>query len=241
MLCIAVHAADRTGIGVDLVVILRVGRTRAADELDLILQAAVVAAELTLDEHHVVRGEARVRQRNFTRTAHGNGRFRRCSGSAAGGVIGVVIGHFTGQEYRAVGRVPFDVHTHQLTDRADRQVDRSLIQQRINYFAIHIAEGARHAVDHDGVVRPHLHGDGLLDRRVIRRALGCGRRSHAADGRSLAGCIPVYILAHQLADRTDRHIGGAAVADRMHLIALCVVERLHDAADTDRDVRAEFG
>ena len=239
VLRIPVSAHDCAGIGVDLVVILRVGRTRAADELDLVLQAAVVTAQLALDKHHVVRGEARIRQRDLTRTAHGDGRTGCCSGIAAGGIVGVVVGHFTGQEHRAVGRVPLDIHAHHFTDRAQRQIDRTFVQQRIDYLAVHVAEGARHAVNHDGIVGTNQNGDILRDRRGIRRALRRGRCPFAADRRRQVCRIPVDILAHQFADRADRHIGGAAVVERMYLIALCVVEGLYDTADADRYVRPQ--
>ena len=240
MLRVAVIAHDRTGVGVDLIVVLGIAAAGPVDKLDLVFQAAVILAQLALDDHDLVRGASRMVQRDLIRLGHADLRIARRRAGAAGGIVGIKVGHFAGEEDRTVGRIPLDIHAHQLADRAQGQVDRALVQQRINHLAVDVAEGARGAVNDDGVVRTHLDGDLLLGRSGIRRAVcrACG--ALAGDGRGVRGIIPVYVLAHDLADRTDRDIGRARIADRVHFLALYVVERLHNAVNTDWDVRAEL-
>ena len=240
MLRVAVIAHDRTGVGIDLIIILGIAAARPVDELDLVFQTAIVLAQLTLDDNHLVRGASRMVQRNFIRLGHADLRIARCRAGAAGGIIGIKVGHFAREEDRAVGRIPLNIHAHQLADRAQGQIDRSLVQQRVDHLAVYIAESTRGAVDDNSVVRTHLDGDLLLGRVGIRRAGRCARGTLTANGCSVRGIIPVDVLAHDLADRTDRDIGRARVADRVHFLALYVVERLYNAVNADRDVRAEL-
>ena len=240
MLRVAVIAHDRTGVGIDLIIILGIAAARPVDELDLVFQTAIVLAQLALDDDHLVRGASRMVQRNFIRLGHADLRIARCRAGAAGGIIGIKVGHFAREEDRAVGRIPLNIHAHQLADRAQGQIDRSLVQQRVDHLAVYIAESTRGAVDDNSVVRTHLDGDLLLGRVGIRRAGRCARGTLTANGCSVRGIIPVDVLAHDLADRTDRDIGRSRIADRVNLLALHVVERLCNTVNADGDIRAKF-
>ena len=237
VLRVTVGIQDRAGAGVDLVIVFDIGRAAAVDELDLIFQTPIISAQLALDEHDLTRRTARMLQRDLARPRNADARVG--DRLAADGIIRVIVGHFAREEHRAVGRVPLDVHAHHLADRAERQINRAVVQQRIDHPAIHIAEGARHAVDHDRVIRPDTDCDVLRCRCSVRGAPGRNGRAFAADGRGQMNLVPVDVFPHQLTDRADRDICRIIIADRMHFNAIGIIKCLLDPADTDRNVRPE--
>ena len=240
MLCVAVLAQDRTGIGVDLVVVFGIAAAGLVDKLDLILHAAVVVVQLALNNDHFARTAACIAERNVARLIRSEVYAAARRTGAAGREIGVKVGHFTGQEHRAVRRIPLDVLAHDLADRTQRQVNRAFVQHRVNLAAVDIAEGTRSAVDDDGIIRTHLNSDVLRSGGGVRRAVRRAGGAVAADGSGVGRAVPVDVFTHQLTDRADRDISCTIVTNRVYFLPLRIVERAFHAVNTDGRVRAEL-
>ena len=164
---------------------------------------------------------------------------------AAGRIAGVKIGHTAAaiavrKQHGLRILIPGNRLAHDLADRADGQIDRAVIQHRLHLVALLIIEGARRAVNDDGITRLHTQRD-IFHNCILIQRTGCiGRNTYAADGSRISGLIPVHVFVHQLADRTDRHIGGIQIAERMHFLSVHVEENALHTVDLHRNIRTKL-
>ena len=147
-----------------------------------------------------------------------------------------------------LGAVPRYVHAGQLTDVAQRQIDGVSVKQRINGLALLVFEGLLFAVhehlhaliERSRAGRTDIFYSFLVVRVIIRTRIGLFRSTRQE---YRARCtVPRDIFAHPAANRAQRHVGRAVVAQRrVNRLAVLAREGSRNALCIDvRALRIDF-